>query len=155
MNYVTVIATQKLDDKDKQVGIFFDRNRLSPTLPKPYHRFSFLAPGLFSSLGESAKLRGQIGGFPEKAPYAGLETGAPREIGPDSDKSHFGSHPVAPRRSRTCRGIVGLSVRFLFYLNVFSVPTPVHGNRTKWRIHPPSFHWVRQKDCLLRAFSIG
>ncbi|VFM99389.1 MAG: hypothetical protein BECKG1743F_GA0114225_103941, partial [Candidatus Kentron sp. G] len=25
-NYVTVIATQKLDDKDKQVGIFFDRN---------------------------------------------------------------------------------------------------------------------------------
>ncbi|VFN00434.1 MAG: hypothetical protein BECKG1743D_GA0114223_105272, partial [Candidatus Kentron sp. G] len=28
MNYVTVIATQKLDDKDKQVGIFFDRNRL-------------------------------------------------------------------------------------------------------------------------------
>ncbi|VFN05622.1 MAG: hypothetical protein BECKG1743E_GA0114224_108913, partial [Candidatus Kentron sp. G] len=26
--YVTVIATQKLDDKDKQVGIFFDRNRL-------------------------------------------------------------------------------------------------------------------------------
>ncbi|VFN03747.1 MAG: hypothetical protein BECKG1743F_GA0114225_108443, partial [Candidatus Kentron sp. G] len=24
----TVIATQKLDDKDKQVGIFFDRNRL-------------------------------------------------------------------------------------------------------------------------------
>ncbi|VFM97653.1 MAG: hypothetical protein BECKG1743D_GA0114223_104092 [Candidatus Kentron sp. G] len=29
MNYVTVIATQKLDDKDKQVGIFFDRNRLS------------------------------------------------------------------------------------------------------------------------------
>nr|VFJ51326.1 MAG: hypothetical protein BECKFM1743C_GA0114222_1009518 [Candidatus Kentron sp. FM] len=38
-----------------------------------------LEPGLFSSLGESAKLRGQIGGFPEKAPYAGLETGAPRE----------------------------------------------------------------------------
>ena len=35
--------------------------------------------GLFSSLGESAKLCGQIGGFPEKAPYAGLETGAPRE----------------------------------------------------------------------------
>ena len=29
MNYVTVIATQKLDDKDKQVGIFFDRNRLN------------------------------------------------------------------------------------------------------------------------------
>ena len=28
MNYVTVIATQKLGDKDKQVGIFFDRNRL-------------------------------------------------------------------------------------------------------------------------------
>nr|VFJ53944.1 MAG: Predicted nucleic acid-binding protein, contains PIN domain [Candidatus Kentron sp. FM]VFJ56194.1 MAG: Predicted nucleic acid-binding protein, contains PIN domain [Candidatus Kentron sp. FM] len=28
MNYVTVIATQKLNDKDKQVGIFFDRNRL-------------------------------------------------------------------------------------------------------------------------------
>ncbi|VFN00528.1 MAG: hypothetical protein BECKG1743E_GA0114224_103293 [Candidatus Kentron sp. G] len=28
VNYVTVIATQKLDDKDKQVGIFFDRNRL-------------------------------------------------------------------------------------------------------------------------------
>ncbi|VFM95862.1 MAG: hypothetical protein BECKG1743E_GA0114224_100235 [Candidatus Kentron sp. G] len=28
MNDVTVIATQKLDDKDKQVGIFFDRNRL-------------------------------------------------------------------------------------------------------------------------------
>ncbi|VFM96364.1 MAG: hypothetical protein BECKG1743F_GA0114225_101506, partial [Candidatus Kentron sp. G] len=27
-HYVTVIATQKLDDKDKQVGIFFDRNRL-------------------------------------------------------------------------------------------------------------------------------
>ncbi|VFM97050.1 MAG: hypothetical protein BECKG1743F_GA0114225_102177, partial [Candidatus Kentron sp. G] len=27
---VTVIATQKLDDKDKQVGIFFDRNRLIP-----------------------------------------------------------------------------------------------------------------------------
>ncbi|VFM95609.1 MAG: hypothetical protein BECKG1743F_GA0114225_100801, partial [Candidatus Kentron sp. G] len=26
---VTVIATQKLDDKDKQVGIFFDRNRLT------------------------------------------------------------------------------------------------------------------------------
>nr|VFJ58331.1 MAG: hypothetical protein BECKFM1743C_GA0114222_102214 [Candidatus Kentron sp. FM] len=36
-------ATHKLDDKDKQVGIFFDRNRLSPTLPKPYHRFLFLA----------------------------------------------------------------------------------------------------------------
>ena len=35
--------------------------------------------GLFSSLGESAKLRARIGGFPEKAPYAGLETGAPRE----------------------------------------------------------------------------
>ncbi|VFN06300.1 MAG: hypothetical protein BECKG1743D_GA0114223_108423, partial [Candidatus Kentron sp. G] len=31
VNYVTVIATQKLDDKDKQVGIFFDRNRLSYT----------------------------------------------------------------------------------------------------------------------------
>ncbi|VFN00842.1 MAG: hypothetical protein BECKG1743D_GA0114223_102283 [Candidatus Kentron sp. G] len=30
-NYVTVIATQKLDDKDKQVGIFFDRNRLRST----------------------------------------------------------------------------------------------------------------------------
>ena len=29
-HYVTIIATQKLDDKDKQVGIFFDRNRLSP-----------------------------------------------------------------------------------------------------------------------------
>ena len=29
VHYVTVIATQKLDDKDKQVGIFFDRNRLS------------------------------------------------------------------------------------------------------------------------------
>ena len=29
VNYVTVIATQKLDDKDKQVGIFFDRNRLN------------------------------------------------------------------------------------------------------------------------------
>ena len=28
VHYVTVIATQKLDDKDKQVGIFFDRNRL-------------------------------------------------------------------------------------------------------------------------------
>ncbi|VFM99214.1 MAG: hypothetical protein BECKG1743E_GA0114224_102414, partial [Candidatus Kentron sp. G] len=28
-HYVTVIATQKLDDKDKQVGIFFDRNRLN------------------------------------------------------------------------------------------------------------------------------
>ena len=28
MNDVTVIATQKLDDKDKQVGIFFDRNGL-------------------------------------------------------------------------------------------------------------------------------
>ncbi|VFN07513.1 MAG: hypothetical protein BECKG1743D_GA0114223_110832, partial [Candidatus Kentron sp. G] len=28
VNDVTVIATQKLDDKDKQVGIFFDRNRL-------------------------------------------------------------------------------------------------------------------------------
>ena len=29
MNDVTVIVTQKLDDKDKQVGIFFDRNRLT------------------------------------------------------------------------------------------------------------------------------
>ncbi|VFN06571.1 MAG: hypothetical protein BECKG1743F_GA0114225_112531, partial [Candidatus Kentron sp. G] len=29
VHYVTVIATQKLDDKDKQVGIFFDRNRLN------------------------------------------------------------------------------------------------------------------------------
>ncbi|VFN03547.1 MAG: hypothetical protein BECKG1743E_GA0114224_106284 [Candidatus Kentron sp. G] len=29
VNDVTVIATRKLDDKDKQVGIFFDRNRLS------------------------------------------------------------------------------------------------------------------------------
>ncbi|VFN07061.1 MAG: hypothetical protein BECKG1743D_GA0114223_109721 [Candidatus Kentron sp. G] len=29
---VTVIATQKLDDKDKQVGIFFDRNRLRSCL---------------------------------------------------------------------------------------------------------------------------
>ena len=29
VNDVTVIATQKLDDKDKQVGIFFDRNRLT------------------------------------------------------------------------------------------------------------------------------
>ncbi|VFN02366.1 MAG: hypothetical protein BECKG1743D_GA0114223_109422 [Candidatus Kentron sp. G] len=28
VHYATVIATQKLDDKDKQVGIFFDRNRL-------------------------------------------------------------------------------------------------------------------------------
>ena len=28
VNDVTVIATQKLDDKDKRVGIFFDRNRL-------------------------------------------------------------------------------------------------------------------------------
>ncbi|VFM95422.1 MAG: hypothetical protein BECKG1743D_GA0114223_105861, partial [Candidatus Kentron sp. G] len=28
VHYVTIIATQKLDDKDKQVGIFFDRNRL-------------------------------------------------------------------------------------------------------------------------------
>ena len=28
VNCVTVIATQKLDDKDKQVGIFSDRNRL-------------------------------------------------------------------------------------------------------------------------------
>ncbi|VFN03125.1 MAG: hypothetical protein BECKG1743D_GA0114223_104351 [Candidatus Kentron sp. G] len=43
VNDVTVIATQKLDDKDKQVGIFFDRNRLRkadrenarfPTLPR-------------------------------------------------------------------------------------------------------------------------
>ena len=34
VHYVTVIATQKLDDKDKQVGIFFDRNRLS----KSYER---------------------------------------------------------------------------------------------------------------------
>ncbi|VFN03739.1 MAG: hypothetical protein BECKG1743E_GA0114224_106501 [Candidatus Kentron sp. G] len=33
VNYVTVIATQKLDDKDKQVGIFFDRNRLSSHPP--------------------------------------------------------------------------------------------------------------------------
>ncbi|VFN06920.1 MAG: hypothetical protein BECKG1743E_GA0114224_110911, partial [Candidatus Kentron sp. G] len=31
VHYVTVIATQKLDDKDKQVGIFFDRNRLKPS----------------------------------------------------------------------------------------------------------------------------
>ncbi|VFN06308.1 MAG: hypothetical protein BECKG1743E_GA0114224_109971, partial [Candidatus Kentron sp. G] len=29
----TVIATQKLDDKDKQVGIFFDRNRLTNLIP--------------------------------------------------------------------------------------------------------------------------
>ncbi|VFN02334.1 MAG: hypothetical protein BECKG1743D_GA0114223_109692 [Candidatus Kentron sp. G] len=35
--------------------------------------------GLLSSLGESAKFRAQMEGFPEKAPYAGLETGAPRE----------------------------------------------------------------------------
>ncbi|VFN01980.1 MAG: Phosphoglycolate phosphatase, HAD superfamily [Candidatus Kentron sp. G] len=36
VHYVTVIATQKLDDKDKQVGIFFDRNRLSkPILKDP------------------------------------------------------------------------------------------------------------------------
>ncbi|VFN03283.1 MAG: hypothetical protein BECKG1743D_GA0114223_108281 [Candidatus Kentron sp. G] len=28
VHYAPVIATQKLDDKDKQVGIFFDRNRL-------------------------------------------------------------------------------------------------------------------------------
>ena len=55
MNYVTVIATQKLDESLLRIA------------------------GLFSSLGESAKLRGQIGGFPEKAPSAGLETGAPRE----------------------------------------------------------------------------
>ncbi|VFM97665.1 MAG: hypothetical protein BECKG1743E_GA0114224_101447, partial [Candidatus Kentron sp. G] len=34
VHYVTVIATQKLDDKDKQVGIFFDRNRLSFFLSK-------------------------------------------------------------------------------------------------------------------------
>ncbi|VFN04856.1 MAG: hypothetical protein BECKG1743E_GA0114224_107861, partial [Candidatus Kentron sp. G] len=32
VNDVTVIATQKLDDKDKQVGIFFDRNRLGSCL---------------------------------------------------------------------------------------------------------------------------
>ena len=32
VNYVTVIATQKLDDKDKQIGIFFDRNRLNSSL---------------------------------------------------------------------------------------------------------------------------
>ncbi|VFM94890.1 MAG: hypothetical protein BECKG1743D_GA0114223_100072 [Candidatus Kentron sp. G] len=35
VHYVTVIATQKLDDKDKQVGIFFDRNRLSIQRGKP------------------------------------------------------------------------------------------------------------------------
>ena len=35
MNDVTVIATQKLDDKDKQVGIFFDRNRLTPQMLRP------------------------------------------------------------------------------------------------------------------------
>ncbi|VFM95947.1 MAG: hypothetical protein BECKG1743E_GA0114224_100274 [Candidatus Kentron sp. G] len=29
VHYVTVIATQKLDDKDKQVGMFFDRNHLN------------------------------------------------------------------------------------------------------------------------------
>ncbi|VFN05791.1 MAG: hypothetical protein BECKG1743F_GA0114225_111271, partial [Candidatus Kentron sp. G] len=34
--YVTVIATPKLDDKDKQVGIFFDRNR-----PKPLFGFKY------------------------------------------------------------------------------------------------------------------
>ena len=34
VHYVTVIATQKLDDKDKQVGIFFDRNRLSWCSPR-------------------------------------------------------------------------------------------------------------------------
>ena len=34
VNYVTVIAMQKLDDKDKQVGIFFDRNRLSEASPQ-------------------------------------------------------------------------------------------------------------------------
>ncbi|VFN03533.1 MAG: hypothetical protein BECKG1743E_GA0114224_106271, partial [Candidatus Kentron sp. G] len=34
VHYVTVIATQKLDDKDKQVGIFFDRNRLSLIDPR-------------------------------------------------------------------------------------------------------------------------
>nr|VFJ52885.1 MAG: hypothetical protein BECKFM1743C_GA0114222_101152 [Candidatus Kentron sp. FM] len=45
VNYVTVIATQKLDESLLRIA------------------------GLFSSLGESAKLRGQIGGFPEKAPY--------------------------------------------------------------------------------------
>ena len=28
VNDVTVIATQKLDDKDKQAGMFFDRNHL-------------------------------------------------------------------------------------------------------------------------------
>ncbi|VFN00294.1 MAG: hypothetical protein BECKG1743E_GA0114224_103186, partial [Candidatus Kentron sp. G] len=35
VHYVTVIATQKLDDKDKQVGIFFDRNRLRPGVEPP------------------------------------------------------------------------------------------------------------------------
>ena len=33
VNYVTVIAAQKLDDKDKQAGIFFDRNRLRGGAP--------------------------------------------------------------------------------------------------------------------------
>ena len=32
VHYAPVIATQKLDDKDKQVGIFFDRNRLSSSM---------------------------------------------------------------------------------------------------------------------------
>ena len=38
MNYVTVIATQKLDDKYKQVGIFFDRNRLSVSTLRHWER---------------------------------------------------------------------------------------------------------------------
>ena len=38
-------------------------------MPEALIGFRVDRPGLFSSLGESAKLRGQIGGFPEKASY--------------------------------------------------------------------------------------
>ncbi|VFM95101.1 MAG: hypothetical protein BECKG1743F_GA0114225_100291 [Candidatus Kentron sp. G] len=60
VHYVTVIATPKLDDKDKQVGIFFDRNRLNwrgrspwqPRLPAAPHfdRFRQSKRGITASL---------------------------------------------------------------------------------------------------------
>nr|VFJ57729.1 MAG: hypothetical protein BECKFM1743C_GA0114222_102074 [Candidatus Kentron sp. FM]VFJ59338.1 MAG: hypothetical protein BECKFM1743A_GA0114220_102352 [Candidatus Kentron sp. FM]VFK06320.1 MAG: hypothetical protein BECKFM1743B_GA0114221_100144 [Candidatus Kentron sp. FM] len=77
MSHVTVIATPKLDDKDKQVGIFFDRNHLG--------RFYCLKAdiGLYLRVSSSNNPRypwiferlGQGTDFPRYQPLRGCESG--------------------------------------------------------------------------------
>ncbi|VFN03459.1 MAG: hypothetical protein BECKG1743E_GA0114224_106201, partial [Candidatus Kentron sp. G] len=54
---VTVIATQKLDDKDKQVGIFFDRNRLSFSRAQAYSELYILLTGYFFRFRKRSELQ--------------------------------------------------------------------------------------------------